>query len=504
MNIQTERLEDHTAQLTVPIDGNRLDQAKQEAARKISKRVTIPGFRKGKVPYRILVQYVGEPAILEEAVEILSNSLYKKALEEAQVDPYGPGTVEDLKLEPEPTIIFKVPLQPTVDLANYRAVREDYEKPTVEDDQVNKAMRQLQEQNAVIEESSQPVAPDNRVTMELYGKLIDEPNAEGETKAEIEEKPADEHAEHEHDHDHEEHEHEGHTHDHDHGLDGEEFIHEHSATMILGEENEEPAPGFKQALMGANLGEERVFELTYPDDKDEYEEFAGKRAQFKVKILKIETMTMPSLNDDLAARITEKEEKPLTLLELRMRTRENLQKSMENDAQSRYAADVLDKIVDQATVSYPEMMVDDQSEDYLNRMDQELRRQRLTLEDYIRISGKSRDDLKADYRDAAIRNIKRGLVLREIMKTENIEVPDSAVDAEIDKMMEQFGEQGASLRSALDTPSMRSNIKDDLLQRGVLDRISAIAKGEAPELNKPEEQSTPGSNPETVEGETAQ
>lgn len=500
MNIQTEKLANHTARLTVPVDIARLEQAKQEAARKLSKRVNIPGFRKGKAPYRILTQYVGEGAIMEEAVEILSNTIYKKALDEAQVEPYGPGTIEDFKLEPEPTLIFTVPLQPTTDLGDYRSVRMDYEAPVVEDDQVNKAMRQLQEQNAVIEESHQPIALGNQVTMELYAKLLEDEPKEGEAKSEAGEVTNEEgHEEHEHTH-----EHEGeHEHHHDHGLGDNEFIHEHSATMILGEENEEPIPGFKQALVGANIDEEREFELTYPDDKEEYEESAGKRAQFKTKILKIETVTLPALNDDFAARVTEKEEKPLTLLELRMRMRENLQKSMENDSKSRFAADALDKIVDQAAVSFPEMMIDDQSEDYLKRMDQELRRQRLTLEDYIRISGKSRDDLKADYRDAAIRNIKRGLVLREIMRAENIEVPDSSVDAEIDKMMQQFGEQGASLRSALDTPNMWANIKDDLLQQGVLDRVVAIAKGEAPDLNQAVE-IAPTPSQETAEGETAQ
>jgi trigger factor len=224
-------------------------------------------------------------------------------------------------------------------------------------------------------------------------------------------------------------------------------------------------------------------------------------------MLKIENMTLPTLNDDFAARVTAKEEKPLTLLELRIRMRENLQTAMEDDSKSRYSADALDEIVEKATVSFPELMVDDQSEDYLKRMDQELRRQRLTLDDYIRISGKSRDDLKADYRDAAIRNIKRGLVLREVMRVEQITVPDSSVDAEIEKMMEQFGEQGASLRSALDTPTMRANIKDDLLQRQVLDRIFAIAKGEAPELSEATEvaeEITSTSSQDTAEGETAQ
>lgn len=476
MNIQTERLENHTARFTVTLEPQRLEQAKQTAARNLSKRINIPGFRKGKVPYRVVLQFLGEGAVLEDALEILGNEVYKQALDESDVQPYGPGELEDFKVDPEPTFKFVVPLQPTVDLGDYRAVRVDFNQPTVEDDQVNRAMRQLQEQQAVVEESHQPVALGNRVTVEMYAKLIEEEDEKAEAS------DAETAHEHEHDHDHD-HEHD-HDHSHDHGLGGNEFIHEHNAVLMLGEENEEPAPGFRDALVGATVDEERVFELTYPDDTKEYEDFAGKRAQFKVKVKKIETMTLPAMNDEFAARVTEKQEKPLTLLELRMQTRENLQKSIEQQAKSNYAGEVLDELVNRATISFPEALVDDQAEEYLERLDRDLRRQGLTLDDYIRISGKQREAIKADYHDVAVQNIKRSLVLREVMRTEKIEVSDANIVEQIDKMLGQFGDQAESLRSALDTPAMRENIKNDLMEQGVLDRIVAIAKGEAPTLTE--------------------
>lgn len=491
MNIQTERLENHTARFTVTLEPQRLEQAKQTAARNLAKRVNIPGFRKGKVPYRVLLQYVGEGAILEDALDILGNEVYKQALDQSDVKPYGPGELEDFKVDPEPTFKFVVPLQPTVDLGDYRSVRLEFTEPAVEDDQVNRAMRQLQEQHAVIEESHQSVALGNRVTVEMYAKLIEEESAEGE-KAETSESEGDHDHEHDHDHDHD------HEHSHDHGLGGNEFIHEHNAVLVLGEENEEPAPGFRDALVGAAVDEERVFELTYPADEKEYEEFAGKRAQFKVKIKKIETMTLPSMNDDFAARVTEKEEKPLTLLELRMRMRENLQKSVEQRAKSDFAGQVLDELVNRATINFPEALVDDQSEDYLERLDRDLRRQGLTLDDYVRISGKERNAIKADYHDIAIQNIKRSLVLREVMVAEKIAVSDESIGEQIDKMLGQFGDQAESLRSALDTPAMRENIKNDLMEQGVLDRIVAIAKGEAPALT---EETIPASSEVTEQGE---
>jgi trigger factor len=481
LNIQTERLDNHTARFTVALDAARLEQAKQDAARKLAKRVNIPGFRKGKVPYKVLLQWVGEGAILEDAIENLGNEVYKAALDEVAIEPYGPGELENFALEPEPTFTFVVPLQPTVDLGDYRSVRLEYTTPEVEDDQVNRAMRQLREQHALVEESRQPVVTGNRVTMELYGKLVEEPKAEGAEGETAAEGAAEIH-EHEHEDDHE---HDGdhdHDHHHDHGLGTGEFIHEHSATLMLDDDSEEPIPGFKQALMGATVDEEREFDLTYPDDPEEYEDFAGKKAHFKVKVSKIETVTLPELTDDFAARVTEKEEKPLTLLELRMKMREDLQKAIEQRAKSDYAGQALDKIVEGATISFPDALVGDQMEDYLTRLDRDLRRQGLTLDDYVRISGRERDSIKEDYREIAVRNLKRGLVLRELRQTEDIQVSDESVGEQINKMLEQFGEQGASLRSALDTPAMRDNIRNDLMEQGVMDRIVAIAKGEAPAI----------------------
>lgn len=486
MNIQTERIENHNARFTVTLEPSQLEKAKQQSARKLSQKYNIPGFRKGKAPYNIVLRFFGEASILEDAIEILGNDVYKQALDESGIAPYAPGQLENFEAEPDPKFTFIVPMQPTVDLGNYRALRRQYTEPVVEDEQVDKAMRQLQEDQALYEESTKPVETGNRVTMELYAKLIGEEGPEGEsTEAEH---THDEGEEHDHDHEHaegEEHDHGYDGHDHDHGLGGNEFIHEHSAVMVLRDENEEPAPGFRQAILGATLDEERAFELAYPEDEKEYEEYAGKKAEFKVKITKIENVTLPSMNDDLAARVTEKEEKPLTLLELRMRTRENLQESTKQQAKSNFAGEALDAIVDGATIAFPEEMVEDQTENYLERLDQDFRRQGLTLEDYMRIANKQRDELKKDYREIAIKNLKRALVLREIRQVEAIDVPETAVDAEIDKMLLQFGEQAASLRGMLDTPQMRENIKNDLMEQGTLDRVVAIAKGEAPELNAP-------------------
>ena len=176
MNIQTEHLDDHTARLTVEIETERLDKAKKQAARKLSKQVNIRGFRKGKVPYKILVNFIGEGPIIEEALESMGKDVYREALDESGVDPYGPGSLEDVDVESDPPVFtFTVPRQPTVELGDYRAVRLDYEPPVIEEEDVDRAMQHLREQYAEAEESDGPVATGHRVTLDIHSEFADDP-----------------------------------------------------------------------------------------------------------------------------------------------------------------------------------------------------------------------------------------------------------------------------------------------------------------------------------------
>lgn len=490
MNIQTERLEDQTARVTVEIDAERLDAAKQKAAQQISRRVNIPGFRRGKVPYRILLNYVGEPAILEDAVELLSQEVYTEMLPQTDLDPYGPGMLTDVKSDqPTPTFVYVVPLQPSVDLKDHRSVRLPYEPPEITDDAVNRSMKNLQEQQAVVEESHQPAALGNRLTMDLHSYILGEhlETDEAEDDAEAADDHEDEHDdEHEHDHD-DEHDHE-HDHEHAHGGDdeGTPYIHEHELQLLL-DEDDEPQPGFSQAMVGVNVGEPREFTLTFPDDAEEYEDMAGKTVKYYVDTRKIETLTMPELTDDFAARVTKDEEKPLTLLELRMRVRENMTTMSEQSYRSEYVRKALDEVVQQAEIKFPEAMVADQVETFLQDFDRRLRQQGITLQDYMKIYHKTADDLYKDYRESAEQAVKRSLALREIADAEQLAVTDERVDQEIERVVGQFDEDRRdAVRQMFNAqPNMRDSVRSDLLRDEVLERIAAIARGEAPTISIP-------------------
>lgn len=489
LNIQTEHLENQMARLTVKVDISRVESAKREAAKRIARRVNIPGFRKGKAPYRILIQSGLEPEIMYDALEALSQEVYRESIEQANIAPYGPGTFEDFQAEPAPTFIYTVPLQPEVRLNDYRAVRLEYESPVVSDEAVDEAMKRLQQQEALVEESHEPARLRNRVTLDIHAVFADDPPevaAEvGESDEATDEIPEDAHA-----HDH--------PHDHEHEAPPKDsmFLHEHDAAVMLDPDDEPVMRGFNENLVGAKVGDKLEFELTVPEDDEDYHDIAGRKIKFEVDVKKVEVVTLPELNDDLAARVTKDEEEPLTLLQLRMRMRETMQKEIELRAKDTYASRVIDEFVKIADVAYPPAMVDDQIEDMIQDLDRRLRQQGLSVDTYLKVTNTTKEQLQNQYRESAEASVKRMLVMREFIAAEKLRVPDADVDARVEEMLKRFGERADSVRSILDTPNMRTSIANDLMQTHLIERIAAIGMGQAPDLDEIE--ALAGAEPETT------
>lgn len=463
MNIQTERLENHVARLTVAVEGDQWEQAKHKAARKLSQRYRIPGFRKGKAPYNVVLRFIGEAPIVESAIETLGNEIYKDVLKEADINPYTSGSIENFELEPQPTYTFTVPLQPEVELGNYRTVRLDFETPEVTDEQVNEAMQQLRQQHALVEDSTQPVAVNNRITVDVHSEFADDAP---ETTSSEESEESD-------------------TEDDEENTvpqKGDNFAHRHDAVMNLDPEREPLLPGFINAMVGANVNEEREFELTIPEDDEDYKGLGGRKVHFHITVKKVQVVTLPELNDDFAARATKDEDEPLTLLQLRVKLREDLQKEANRLAENNYANLVLDAITEQATVHYPEAMLDDRIHEMIDNFDAQLQRQGINLETYQKVMGITHEQLHEEYHDEAVASLKRSLVLGELLVKEDITLKDEDVQAEVEKTLAQFGEQAEAFRKFLDTPQQRSSIANSLLYDRIMSRLAQIGKGEAPDI----------------------
>ena len=477
MNLQTERIENHKAQFTIEIETEQLDEAKRRAARKISREVRIKGFRKGKAPYRLVAQYVGEGAILEEALEALGDNLYKRALEESEIVPYGPGAFEDFSLEPTPTFTFSVPLQPEVDLKDYLDVRLEFEAPTVSDEQLDEALRQLQ-LNAleVVDEDVRLTAPGHRVTIAVDSEFIDgdaqEDASEIAPRATEDEPPAADSEETE-----------------SQAADetvpvvpkkGDTFVKDDNTVIIL-DPNEDPfVHGFVEHLIDVEIGSDVEFELTIPDD-DADDGIAGRQVSFLVTIKGAEEIAIPELDDDFARRASRSRgDEEQDLDGFRAMIEADLERTQLDQAKSEYTELVLAEIVDGAVIEFPDMMLDEQTDGMIRDFEANLQQRGVKLEDYLRMTNTSDADLREQYRDPATSSLRQSLVLRELVSAQAIEISDDDIEARLEHVIAGYGTSDA-IRKLFDTPQMKGNIRNELMMSYVDAHLFAIGRGAAPE-----------------------
>lgn len=450
MNSQTEILENRIAQIKVEVETDALEAAKRKAARSLSKRVNIPGFRKGKAPYNILTRYLGEGAILEEAIDQLGPELYREALTSSDIEPYAPGQLDDIETGENDSLVmvFSVPLVPEVELGEYREVRHDYEAPEITDDQVDEILKMLQSNKATSEVKEGAAATGDEVKLDIFGELV-----ESEDNDDTDEESA-----------------------------GSVFD-QKDWKLVLGEAVREPMPGFSDAIEGMTAGEERTFELVFPADDEDYEEsLRGKTVNFTVTCHEVSSREVPELDDEFAKSVGEVDVE--TLDELTAAIREDLENNATARAESEYADTVLDKMVEGATIEFPEVMIDETIDDMIHNFEHQLERQGMNLEAYLNYSQMEKDDLRKDYREGAITRLKRSLLLGSLVEEEGLELDNRAIakairdraaamsngNPEIQQVFEQYlnNEQG------------RREVATELLTQQAFERIVAIGKGENP------------------------
>ncbi|WP_162909345.1 trigger factor [Aggregatilinea lenta] len=503
MNIQTEHLDNHTARLTVDVDPARVESALRTAARRLSKKGRIPGFRPGKAPLNVILNLYGREYVLGEAIDELGNDIYREALDQADITPFAPGSLEDFKEEDGLKLTFVVPKQPTVDLGGYRdAVRAEYSVEEIADDAVEKAMEGLRESKSVLEDVERPAEMSDLVTLghvaifrldedsedaeeieeEESAEAEEAENAEAVDEAESSDEADDaEDADEDEDLDDEDFDDEDFDeHDHDHEEDESEMImHEHDYQAVLRDDENDLFPGFSQELVGATAGDELEFTLTLPEDYAEDEELAGATLRIEAHVAKVQSRQQVEWTDELAAEISEGEH--TTISDLRADVRRRLEEASKQQAENDLIETAMDQLVEGATILYPPDLVDEYVDAMIEEFDMSLRRSGLNLEDFLKITGQPRDAVAAQYREPAVRRAQRALALSELVHQEEISLSAEELDAELDRMSQQMGgDQAEQLRALLNTDVNRSDISNRLVSERALARLAAIARGENP------------------------
>jgi trigger factor len=435
LKVETQSLDNRQVEMTVEVPDDQLQRALRSAARRISRDVKIPGFRPGKAPYNLIAQKVGEETLLDEALDDIGQELYAEALEEVELEPFAPGTLNEIVSRQPLVLRYTVPLSPEVDLGDYREVRIPYEEPEVDDEAVDSVMEELRQGQALIEPTERAAQLGDVIVVDVHGELIDED--ESEDSALIEEK---------------------------------------NASLLLEAETDWPFPGISEELVGIEAGQEIRVEHTFSDEYRN-ESLRGKRARFDFTCLEVKSRMVPEWSDDLAKNVGDFDD----LLALRIKIRENLTEELENRTKNEYRASVLDAVIAGAEIDFPPYLLDREIDDMLHDLGHRLERQSLSLQNYLEIEGKTIDQLREDFEPDARERLLRGLVLGHVVEAEGIEVENEEIDEALDKIVEPLGDDSAELRKQLNNAATRRQIELDLMTDKAVDRLLAIARGEVQE-----------------------
>lgn len=426
MKVSTEKLTDCEVALIIEVDKDRVEKAMRRVARRLASRVKIPGFRPGKAPYEVVRDHLGEDLIFAEMLEELGQEVYREALEKSGIEPFLQGHLESVQRDPL-TLRVIVPLMPKVDLGDYRNLRLPRPEVRVDEEEVEWALNLLREEHALWKPVNRPARADDLLVVEVRG-----------TKGQ------------------------------------KEVLKEEKVTLQPQERPPYPLPPhFRDAVLGMAPGEERECVLVYPLDFP-HESLAGQEIRFHIHLHEVKEKELPPLDDDLARTVGKFE----TLEELREAVRQDLLAQACEEMEDELVFEALRALVEKATVKFPPQLLEKEIERLRERRLKVLESRGLTLDNYLRFTGKAKEEFEAELRSQAEERLRRNLVLTEFIRAENISVTPEELER-------------ACNRGGWPYPpdeKTREYIETSLLMGKALRRLATIVKGEEPEKPGSEEE----------------
>lgn len=429
MEMKVERKEHNMAVLTIEAGADKLGEAIEKAYRKQKNSISIPGFRKGKVPRQIIERMYGKEVFYEEAADILLPEAYSEALEENKdVEVVSQPKVDIVQIEQGKPFIFtaEVALKPEVTLGEYKGVEVEKPEAEVTDDDLDAALHAEQEKNSrSVEVTDRAVEDGDSVVMDFEGFI-----------------------------------------------DGEAFKGGKGENYPLTIGSGSFIPGFEEQLIGVLIDEEKEVKVKFPEDYHA-EELKGKDAVFMCIVHSITQKELPELNDEFASDVSEFE----TLDEYKEDLKKKLQEEKEKDAKRKKENDAIDKVIENAAMDIPDPMIDLQCRQMMEDFAQRMRSQGLSMEQYMQFTGMDADKMLEQMRPDALKRIQTGLILEAVAKTENIEVSDERVDEQISKMAESYQIEIDKFKEYVSAEE-REQMKKDLATQDALELIadSAVEK----------------------------
>jgi trigger factor len=397
-----------------------------QAARALGRGMRVPGFRAGKAPAPVVIKRVGREVVLDEAVRDSIGSWYSAAIDAAAIVPVGEPRLDmgELPGHGQPlTFSIEIGVRPEAQLGDYKGLEVGKREPAASDEQVEAEIEALRERAGRLETVERPAETGDFVVMDYKGTLDGEPFAGGEGR--------------------------------------DQMVELGSGRLV---------PGFEEQLTGASAGDERTVEVTFPDDYGA-EELAGNDAEFAVTVKEVKAKELPPVDDELAA-----EAGFDTLDELREDIRERLSEAEERRVDAEFREAVLDSAVTNAKVDVPEALVEARSRELWEQMLHSLGHQGISKEMYLQISGRSEDDIVAEGKAAAERQLKREAVLAAVVAAESIEPSEDELLAALEQAAPSERASANKLLERMRSAGRLDAFKAELAQRKALDLLADSAK----------------------------
>ena len=406
----TEKQEHSIVALTIEITKAEFEAAKDKAFKKTGKNITVPGFRKGHAPRKMIEKLYGEGVFFEEAFNIIYPDAMEMAVEKAGIKPVGRADVDlgDPAEEGGLTIIAKVPVEPEVELGEYKGIEVEKETVKVPAADVKAELNRLAQRNARTETVDRKVKKNDTVDIDFEG-FVDGVAFEG-GKAE-----------------------------------------HHMLTLGSGTF----IPGFEDQLIGCKAGDEKDVVVTFPEEYHA-KELAGKEAVFKCKVHKVEETILPELDDEFAKDVSDTCE---TLDDLKKEITDRLKKERQDAADHAMEEKILDAVIADMKADIPQAMVEGQIDSMVQDFGYRLQMQGMQLDQYLKMTGTEMGAFRAMFHDQADRQVKVRLALEKVAELENIAVSDKELEDEYAKMAEQYGMEADKIKAMVSAEALSGDLK---------------------------------------------
>ena len=429
MSLQVEKLEKNMAKLTIEVEAEKFTEAIKKAYEKNKGKMSVPGFRKGKVPQAMIEKMYGPGVFYEDAANFLIPDAYSEEVENAKdLEVVSQPKIDVTQMEKGKPFIFtaEVALKPPVELGKYKGVKIDKIDTEVTDEDIDKEIKREQEANArTITVEDRPVKDGDTAVINFEG-FVDGVAFEGGK--------------------------------------GENY------PLVIGSGSF--IPGFEDQLIGKSTGDECDVNVTFPEDYSA-KDLAGKAAVFKVKVNEIKEKELPELDDEFASEVSEFD----TMAEYREDVKKNLAEKKEKEAKDKKEDAVIEAIVKDSKMDIPDAMIDTNVKNMVNDYARRLQSQGLSLEQYFMFTGLDMDKFREQMRPGAIKRIESRLILEAIVKAENFEVTDDEYEKELERIAEESKMEVDKLKEYIgDDEYGKNQIIEDLKIQKAIDLIVENAK----------------------------